>query len=297
MRHTLSVLLFCCVVACAAAEAPIIRDPGVIYFSDLKLQPVDLKLIKPSTCYLDLDSKRPAGTLRFPQTVKLEAIAANGLFRIRGNALQGGVVAWAAPQFFDPLPEKFVENLRKSDERRQKVDALISRNEVAIGMTPDEVFRSLGKPQKKSSRANKEGTQQIWEYIKYEIVPQTTYVPVYNQTTVQYTQLPIQRGQIPVPNNQIPIPRNQIPVQNVQPFIQNGQVAIQNLRRRDNLPAPTVVQSSVGGYAPTTIYVKVPCGTLSVSFKDNLVEALDQSEGTSAGGQVSVVIPPVNVYW
>jgi len=260
MKHTLPVLLVLCLVARAALASPIIRESGVIYLSDLDLKPVGLKLIQPAPCYLDIECKRPAGTLRFPQTVKLEALAANGLFRIRGDALQGGVIAWADPRSFDPLPEKFVENLRKSDERRRKIEALIARNEVAIGMTPEEVFRSLGKPQKKSSRANKEGTQQVWDYIKYELVPQTTYVPVYNQTAIPYNRLPVQYP-----------------------------------RRGTNCPAPPLVQSS-GGYAPATIYVKVPSGTLSVSFKDNLVDALDQSEGTSQGGQVSVVIPPVNVY-
>jgi hypothetical protein len=52
------------------------------------------------------------------------------------------------------------------------------------------------------------------------------------------------------------------------------------------------------GYYPTTIYVKVPVGRLKVSFKDGIVDSLDQTEGTLVGaGQVSVVTPPVNVYW
>ena len=59
---------------------------------------------------------------------------------------------------------------------------------------------------------------------------------------------------------------------------------------------PVVVQG--GGYYPTTIYVKVPVGRLKVSFIDGIVDSLDQTEGTLYGaGQVSVVTPPVNVYW
>ena len=216
MKRFLTVLVFFGVVVCAWAAAPIIREAGVIYFSDLNLQPVDLKVLKPAPCYLDIDCQRTAGILRFPQTVKLEAVTANGLFRIRGNAQQGGVVAWADPQLFQPLPEKFVENLRKSDDRRQKVETLIARNEVALGMTPDEVFRSLGKPQKKSSRANKDGTQHVWEYIKYELVPQTTYVPVYNQTSVQYNPLQVQRNQLPAPGFQQPLQNGQNLVQILQ---------------------------------------------------------------------------------
>ena len=92
MKHTLPVLLVLCLVARAALASPIIRESGVIYLSDLDLKPVGLKLIQPAPCYLDIECKRPAGTLRFPQTVKLEALAANGLFRIRGDALQGRAI-------------------------------------------------------------------------------------------------------------------------------------------------------------------------------------------------------------
>ena len=56
-----------------------------------------------------------------------------------------------------------------------------------------------------------------------------------------------------------------------------------------------VIQS--GGYYPSTIYVKVPVGRLKVSFKDGIVDSLDQTEGTLIAGRVSVVTPPVNVYW
>ena len=61
-------------------------------------------------------------------------------------------------------------------------------------------------------------------------------------------------------------------------------------------PQAVIVQG--GGYYANTIYVKVPVGTLKVFFKDGIVDALDQTEGTLVGaGQVSVVTPPINVYW
>jgi hypothetical protein len=149
--------------------------------------------------------------------------------------------------------EGLLANLKKSEERRKVVDVLIARNEVAIGMTIDEVGRSLGKPQKVTNRADKHGTQQVWEFIKYTLVPQTTYAPGYGQTIVTHPGMP-------------------------------------------NKPQTMIVQG--GGYFPSTIYVKVPVGTLKVSFKDGIVDALDQSEGTLVGaGQVSVVTPPINVYW
>ncbi|MEI6491038.1 MAG: hypothetical protein WCO94_00705 [Verrucomicrobiota bacterium] len=252
MRRPALFLLIMAFVCAADASAPIVREPGAIYLSDFGIKPLKLKLLAAAPAYFDSAQTRYAGTLRFPQVIQVEGLDANGLIRVRGNAQQGGIVAWVSPQFLEPLPERFADNLRKSEARQKQVDALISRNEVAIGMTAEEVARSLGKPQKKTSRADKSGTQQIWEFIKYQLVPQTTYAPVNNQTILTYQQT-------------------------------------------TNSPGGTLIQNSQG-LAANTIYVKVPVGTLTVTFKNNIVEALDQSEGTTTGGQVSVVIPPMNVY-
>jgi hypothetical protein len=228
--------------------APIIRETGAIYLSDFGQKPLRLKVLRPAPCYFDISMTRYAGTLRFPQIVQVEAFADNGC-RIRGNAQQGGVAAWVPYNELQPLPEGLLANLKKSEERRRTVDELIAKNEVAIGMTIDEVGRSLGKPQKVTNRADKEGTEQIWEFIKYTLVPQTTYAPGFGQTTVASPNKP-----------------------------------------------PVIIQS--GGYFPTTIYVKVPVGKLKVSFIDGIVDSLDQTEGTLQGAsQVSVVTPPLDVYW
>ena len=236
-----------------APAGPIVRDPGAIYLSDFGLKPLPLKVLRPAPCFFDMAMTRYAGTLRFPQTVKVEAVA-DKVCRIRGNAQQGGVAAWVPYEELEPLPEGMLANLKKSEERRQVVEALIARNEVAIGMTIDEVGRSLGKPQKKTKRADKEGTQQVWEFIKYDLVPQTTYAPGYTQTIIK------DPGGKKKPGN--------------------------------------VVVQGQSGYFANTIYVKVPVGTLTVTFKDDIVESLDQSEGTLVGaGQVSIVTPPISVYW
>jgi hypothetical protein len=248
-----SPLLLALAFVALADAAPIIREAGAVYLSDFGLKPMRLKLLEPAPAYFDTNQSRYAGTLRFPQIVQIDGIDANGLLRVRGNAQQGGIAAWVSPQFLEPLPEKFQENLQKADARRIEVEALISRNEVAIGMTAEEVGRSLGKPQKKTNRADKSGTQQIWEFIKYDLVPQTTWVPVVNQTTVIFD-------------------------------------------KTTNRPGGSIIQNNQG-LAPSTIYVKVPVGTLTVTFANNIVESLNQSEGTTTGGQVSVVIPPLNVYW
>lgn len=240
-------------LAKSEAASPIIREPGAIYLSDFDLKPLKLKVVRPAPAYFDFAMTRYVGTLRYPQAVQVEALTENAA-RIRGNAQQGGVVAWLPLAELEPLPEGLWANLEKSEERRKMVEALIARNEVAIGMTENEVGRSLGKPQKKTRRADKAGTQQIWEFIKYDLVPQTTYAPGYSQSVIQ---------------------------------IPSG----------TKKPGGVIVQGQ-SGYYPSTIYVKVPVGKLTVTFKDGLVESLDQTEGTMVGaGQVSIVTPPINVYW
>jgi len=241
-------VLFFFIVVEEAEARPIIRESGAIYLSDFGQKPLRLRVLRPAPCYFDINMTRYAGTLRFPQVVQVEAFSDFGC-RIRGNAQQGGVAAWVPYNELEPLPEGLLANLKKSEERRKVVDELIARNEVAIGMTIDEVGRSLGKPQKITNRADQEGTTQIWEFIKYDLVPQTTYAPAYGQTIVNPPHRP-----------------------------------------------PVIVPS--GGYYPATIWVKVPVGSLKVVFKDGIVDSLDQTEGTLyGGGQVSVVTPPINVYW
>lgn len=243
--------------------SPIVREPGAIYFSDLDLKPLPRKVLRPAACFFDLSMTRYAGTLRFPQIVKVEAVTDTAC-RIRGNAQQGGVAAWVPFSELEPFPEGLLADLKKADKRRQIVNDLIARNEVALGMTVAEVGRSLGRPQKKSKRADKEGTRQVWEFIKYALVPQTTYAPGTSQTIIQTPGGGGHPG--------------------------GGHFG-------GGHPGGVIVQSQSGIFA-STIYVKVPVGTLTVSFKDDLVESIDQSEGTLVGaGQVSIVTPPISVYW
>ncbi|MEI7866009.1 MAG: hypothetical protein WCI38_11615 [Chthoniobacterales bacterium] len=250
MRRFLALLL----LASSAVAGPIVREPGVIYLSDFEAQEPRFKLTAPAPCYFDVDQSRYAGTLRFPQVVTAVAVAPDGSFRVRGNAKQGGVAAWIEPHFLEGVPADLVTNLRAADQRQREVEALIARNEVAIGMTLDEVARSLGKPQKKSSSTNRAGTSQIFEYIRYKLVPQTIYTPTYAQTVLGIN----------------PDPRWRL---------------------------ETVVVRGGYGVQASTIYVKVPVGSMKVSFINGIVDAIEESEGTLVGARASIVVPPVNVGW
>ena len=252
MRST-TVALFLSAAFCLAG--PIVREPGVIYLSDFEIKDPRYPLTEAAPSYFDSDLKRYAGTLRFPQRVELDALSPAGMYRVRGNAQQGGVAAWIEPRFLDGVPGDLVTKLRAADQRRREVEELIARNEVAIGMTLDEVARSLGKPQKRSSTTNRTGSTQTFEYIRYKLVPQTVYTPTYAQTVLGIT----------------PDPRR---------------------------PLETVVLRG-GGYGlnASTVYVKVPVGTIKVAFLNGVVESIDESEGTLVGANASIVVPPVNLVW
>jgi len=237
-----------------AWSGPIVREAGAIYLSDFDLEPLKLALREPAPCYFEMSAKRYAGTLRFPQAVKLDAVAPNGMLRVRGNAKQGGVAAWVDPAYLEPLPTDFVANLQRAEERRRQVEELIARNEVAIGMTPDEVARSLGKPQKRSSRTSRDGSSQVFEYIRYKLIPQTVYSPAYVES-------------------------------------------ITGVRPDPRARLETVVVRGGYGYNASTVYVKVPVGTITVTFAEGIVESIEESEGTLVGADASIVVPPVNLVW
>jgi len=250
MQRFLALLL----LAGSAVAGPIVREPGVIYLADFEEKEPRFKLSSPAPCYFDVDQRRYAGTLRFPQVVTAVAVAPDGSFRVRGNARQGGVAAWIDSRFLEGVPADLVSKLHAADERRREVETLIARNEVAIGMTMDEVSRSLGKPQKKSSSPNRDGSSQVFEYIRYKLVPQTIYTPAYAQTVL-------------------------------------------GIRPDPSWRLETVVGRSGYGLQASTIYVKVPVGSMKVSFVNGIVEATEESEGTLVGARSSIVVPPINVVW
>ena len=245
-------LLAACVVT--AVAGPIVREPGAIYLSDFHEKLPRFRLLAPAPCYFEATMQRYAGTLRFPQAVQLDAISAQGMLRVRGNAKQGGVAAWIEPQYVTGLPENYLEIATRAEQRRREVEELIARKEVAIGMSLEEVTRSLGKPQKRSSRTGRDGSTETYEYVKYELIPQTLYSPAYVQS-------------------------------------------ITGVRPDPRARLETVIIRGGYGYDASTIYVKVPVGTIKVAFVNGLVETVEQSEGTLAGANASIVVPPVNLVW
>lgn len=197
-----------------AASGAVIREAGSIYLEDFAIKPVRLAITADAPIFYQADMARYLGTLGKGQSVELQAVADHA-YRIRGKAQQGQVAGWVETKFLTPLKTEFLANLKQNAARRDEVGALIAKNEVAVNMTPEEVTASLGKPAKKTSRLDAKGREDVWEFVRFERVPQE--VTGYDQA-----------GRI---------------VRNV-------------------------------------VYVKVPNGRLAVTFHDNLVASLEQTEGT-----------------
>lgn len=211
--RAIAFLLLSLTAAFAAPSGAVIREEGAVYLEDVIPKPVKLAITADAPIFYKIDMARYLGTLQRGQLVEVQAIS-DKAYRVRGAARQGQVAGWVDPKFITPLKPEFIESVRQNAARKAEVDALIEKNEVAINMTPDEVSRALGKPGKKTARLDAQGRAEVWEFIRYERVPQE--VTGYDRS---------------------------------------------------------------GRLVTSITYVKVPAGKLSVSFENNLVSALEQSEG------------------
>lgn len=231
IRFAALLLLTALALSPALRAGPVIREQGAIYLEDLVPKPIKLNVAEEAPIYFDSDMGRYLGTLKKGQLVELQAIS-DTVFRVKGQAQQGQVVGWVDPKYLGALKPDFIDSLKKAAKRQEDIKALIAAKEVAINMTPAEVTASLGKPAKTSYRIDASGRHEVWEYIRYEVVPQqsTSY-------------------------------------------------------------------DHYGNLITSTIYVKVPAGKQSVIFENNVVVAIEQTEGNLAkDAQVKIVVPPIEAY-
>ena len=214
----------------AAQAGAVIREPGAVYLEDFVKQPVRLTTLANTSIFYQSDLGRYLGTIRKGEVVELQAVGEKA-YRIRGKAQQGQVAGWVAAASLSPLKADFLANLRKNAARKTEVDELIQKNEVAVNMSPEEVTKALGRASKKSSRLDANGREEVWEFIRYERVPQE--ITGYDR---------------------------------------------------------------YGRLVTSITYVKVPNGKLAVTFQNNLVSALEQTEGTfDRDARVKIVTAPINV--
>ena len=191
-------LLCALVIPLTGRGGTVIREEGAIYLEDLLAKPVKLATIAEAPCFWKIDRQKFLGTLRKGQLVEVQAVS-EGAYRVRGQAKQGQVLGWVEPKYLSPLKPEFLENLRQNAARQAEVEALIARNEVAINMTPEEVMRALGKPAKKTSRLDATGREELWEFVRFERVPQeVNTTDRYGRLVTNYVYVKVPTGKLNV---------------------------------------------------------------------------------------------------
>lgn len=151
------------------------REPGAIYLEDFSDAQIKLTVKGEPPIYKSTLRKDAVGTLKKNREVVLVAMT-DKQYRVRGEALHSTVVGWVLPSQLTSLDKGFVANLKKVYEREKKVEELIEKGEIALGMTADEIAESIGRPSRKSSKLDKGGRIDIYEYVTYKRIPQSRYV-------------------------------------------------------------------------------------------------------------------------
>lgn len=170
------------------------REPDVLYFDQNLPEKIIVTLEKSANVYLDKDLQTLAATLPPGTKVQILGLVNDGNYfvttKYRGTRIEG----WAFSGDFPPLDPKLIETAKKSQLWRESVQRAIKEKRVVQGMTFDDVKKSLGKPDRTSSRQDAQTKFDTWMYITYELVPQNSYVTdAWGRVTIQtiYVKKPI----------------------------------------------------------------------------------------------------------
>lgn len=151
------------------------NDPDVVYMEEISSTPMEFIVVDPAPVFASKKGGRKMGVFPVNMKVTLEAFTDKG-YRVQGKGKFGLMTGWVSPSKLASKDPDFVVNLKKFYVRQLEIRKLIESREVAIGMTADEVKKSIGEPTKKESRVTKTGTSGKWEFIKFEEVKHYNYL-------------------------------------------------------------------------------------------------------------------------
>jgi len=149
------------------------REKDAIYVEDVLPKPMRLKVVKEAVVYNTLAGERRLGVIPPGRIVTVVALHEKAI-RVRGRAEHDDVSGWVAKSSLQEIDPQVMEKITQMVERHRLVEELIKNREIALGMTPEEVERVLGRPTRTSSRLDKTGQSLVYEYIVYRSVPQRT---------------------------------------------------------------------------------------------------------------------------
>lgn len=140
------------------------NDPDVVYLNEHIDNSIHLLVVKPATVFGTKKGDRRLGV--YPANTKVELLAiTDKAYRVKGQASHAGVTGWVSPKLLASKDKDFIANLKKLYERQIVVKKLIANHEVAIGMTLDEVRKSLGKPTETEVKQTRKGETGKWDYV------------------------------------------------------------------------------------------------------------------------------------
>ncbi len=165
-------------------------DPEVVYVREFTDQDIELLVPQATSIYFTRQGNngRKLGILKPNSKVALLGFTEKA-FKVRGQATHGPVSGWVSPKALASKDKDFIENFKKVYARQKLVRDLIANNEVAIGMSIEEVRAALGKPTKTKVRQTAKGKTAKWEFIQYEEKDHYTYVrdPLTGQSFRQFS--------------------------------------------------------------------------------------------------------------
>jgi len=159
-----------------ASKASLNNDPEILELEDYTT-PIKLLLVKDTAIYASKtgNKSRKLGTLTSGSSVQLVAMTEN-VYRIAGKGKYGKIRGWVSPKSVASQDPNFIGNLKNLYQRQIKVNQLIAKKQVAIGMTVEEVGKALGKPTKKEVAITKDGSSGSYQYIQHDQQKHYRYV-------------------------------------------------------------------------------------------------------------------------
>ena len=174
------------------------RERGAVYVEDFTDESVKLTLQQAAIAYGDAGARRPLGQMAGGQKVELIAFTDKAC-RVRGRAAHDTIVGWVGLKFLKADDPQLFDRLKQAAARQADVEKFIARKEVAIGMTPDEVVRALGKPDEETTNVRQEGSSGSFSYVTYDRIPQRNLVrDRYGRLVQTVTYIKVETGRLTV---------------------------------------------------------------------------------------------------
>jgi hypothetical protein len=216
------------VQAALPPKSALLNEPGTMSLEGIRGLTVRLTVAKQSYIYYTSAMDRALGEMRAGTPVTVVAMS-DTAYRVRGRAAHGETAGWMNIADLNSPDPDLPKKLKALYDRQMQIGQLIADHQIALGMTPDEVQESLGKPTRKNTKITLAGREERFEYAIFERVPQV-------------------------------------------------------VTGRD----------AYGQLVQSVVYVKMETGNLSVSFKNGLVDSIEETKGQPlGGGGVKIVPPPI----